>query len=107
MNNIKTEFRVFQHAHNNGKEFIEQRQLSSHPTNIEGQKALKENIKESDDDFAHEDFFITKWEFIEDSDGEKRWRENLNFGRKYSDFKKNGKGLLYTRREFQEFQKSK
>jgi hypothetical protein len=107
MNNIQNEFRVFKHAHHNGKEFIEQRELSCHPTNAEGQSSLQEIIKKSDDDFAHEDFFITKWELIIDHDGAKSWQENLKFGRQYSGFKKKGKGLLFTRKEYQEFQNSK
>ena len=101
---INTEFRIFKDAHHNGQEFIEQAQLSSHITNEESIKTLKEMIKESHDDFAHEDFFITKWELIENEYKERNWKENLKFGRQKSNFKKNGKGLLFTRKEYNEFE---
>jgi hypothetical protein len=67
---------------------------------------LNNLLEDSDDDFAHEDFFIKKWRKISGVNGEDKWIMDLNFEKKFMS-SKTAKGLLYKRKEYEQLINSK
>ncbi|MDG4717333.1 hypothetical protein [Winogradskyella marincola] len=62
-------------------------------------------LKKSNDEFAHEDYLIRKWRKI-DNNGQEKWILDSSFEKKFLG-SRTAKGLLYTRKEYEELNKLK
>ncbi|KAA1244551.1 hypothetical protein [Aquimarina sp. RZ0] len=108
MNNQVVQYRLYKEAFNDGEEFIEEELIDRFPKSDDSHKSMKNIISNSDDDFAHEDYFVSKWELEENSEGVLEWCPDNVFGKQRAK-PRNGKGLLYTRTSYKKHlnQKSK
>lgn len=61
-------------------------------------------LKQSEDDFAHEDYLIRKWRKINGVNGQDKWILDSTFEKKFLS-PQTAKGLLYTRKEFEQLKK--